>query len=179
MSNICPRYAQDIPKISPRYAQDKPRICPRYAKDMISKQIAYNNQWFNKNTLLIHDKIPKVCDINIYKRLRSGRVSVGDTTVGRVSVGDVVQKWDPGLPRARIKKLKKTRYQRNVKIFIFTFLCLLIGLTEPYFWAVTSIENRRTQRSRDLVGRTSCKTGIPAFGGPESKTWRKQGTNET
>ena len=151
MSNICPRYAQDIPKISPRYAQDKPRICPRYAKDMISKQIAYNNQWFNKNTLLIHDKIPKVCDINIYKRLRSGRVSVGDTTVGRVSVGDVVQKWDPGLPRARIKKLKKTRYQRNVKIFIFTFLCLLIGLTEPKLLATKGVI---------MVTRTSCKNGI-------------------
>ena len=31
---ICPRYAQDMPKISPRYVQDMRNICPKYAKNM-------------------------------------------------------------------------------------------------------------------------------------------------
>ena len=37
---------------------------------------------------------------------------------------------EPDLLRPRIKESKKTRYQRNVKIFIFSFLCPLIGVTE-------------------------------------------------
>ena len=31
MHNICPNYAQDMPKICPRYAQDMHKICLRYA----------------------------------------------------------------------------------------------------------------------------------------------------
>ena len=40
---------------------------------------------------------------------------------------------DPDLLRPRIQKIKKTRYQRNVKIFIFTVVCLLIGMTLSHF----------------------------------------------
>ena len=40
----------------------------------------------------------------------------------------------------RIQKLKKTMYQRNVKILIFTFLCLFILLTEQKLLAVKPVE---------------------------------------
>ena len=40
---------------------------------------------------------------------------------------------EPDLLRPRIKESKKTRYQRNVKIFIFTVVCLLIGMTLSHF----------------------------------------------
>ena len=76
---------------------------------------------------VIHGIITNICDIIIYKR-------------GPVSVTDIVQFSAPAcsdLLRPRIKKIEKTRYQRNVKLFIFTFLCLLIGLMEQKLFART------------------------------------------
>ena len=74
-----------------------------------------------------------------------------DTKESRSGRTDIVQNWDPGLRRPRIKNMKKTRYQRNVKIFIFTFLCLLIRLTEPKLLATKGVI---------MVTRTSCKNVI-------------------
>ena len=80
------------------------------------------NKCYNDSDPLIHGIITSICDI-----IRGGTLSVPYTLESSVTH----TKMDGSdLLRPRIKKIKKTRYQRNVKIFIFTVVCLLIGLTE-------------------------------------------------
>ena len=69
---------------------------------------------------LIHGIITNVCDIIIYKR---GPLSVADI-VAKLGGAHISANIEPLRPR--IQKMKKTRYQRNVKILIFCFLCVLI-----------------------------------------------------
>ena len=102
----------------PEYA----RICQNYARVCQSMP-----------SPLIHGIITEMCDIIIYKRGSTG----GRTLESSVTNGG------PDPLRPRIQKIKKMRYQRNVKIFIFTFLCLLIGMTEQKLVALTSVEIQR------------------------------------
>ena len=68
-----------------------------------------------------------MCDIIIYKRGSTGERTF---STGERTWESSVTHGDPDLLRPRIQKIKKMRYQRNKKIFIFSFLCPLIGLTE-------------------------------------------------
>ena len=87
-----------------------------------------------------------------------------DTKESRSGRTDIVQNCDPGLRRPRIKNMKKTRYQRNVKILIFCFVARVFATKIPpcarfchdhlfLFWPVLT------------------------SWGPKSQNLRKQGTN--
>ena len=65
----------------------------------------------------------------------------------------------------RIKKIKKMRYQRNKKIFIFSFLCPLIGLTEQGASIEVGIPRRDlVQPIRRVKKRTQARSPEPIFG---------------
>ena len=90
--------------------------------------------------IVIHGIITEMCDIIIYKRGSTGERTF---STGERTWESSVTHGDPDLLRPRIQKIKKTRYQRNVKIFIFSFLCLLIRLTKHKLLARTPVEIQR------------------------------------
>ena len=122
----CARICQSMPDARLcRSMSEYARVCPEKLNSLDPQS--------GKKTLLpsvIHGILTEICYIIIYKRGSLGErtFSLGERTLESsvTNTFPAVKVACFDLLRPRITKIKKTRYQRNVKILIFCFLALHI-----------------------------------------------------